>query len=129
MLITRLSSPQLRAYYTHLAAIYEHYLEVEGLLHGDVATNIARSFEASKHRSRGLGVDMGRDAGASGIVKMKSKDKGATILNGDEEAGETTGLLSASEKEEKRERIASLALNGKSAGRYIARPADKQSIQ
>jgi len=92
-----------------MALIYQHYLEVEGLLQGDVATDIANSFEASKGRSRG------REGAASGIIKMKGKDKNVTVLNEDidEEAGETTGLLSASEKEEKRERIATLALNGK----------------
>ena len=112
---------QLRGYYTNMAAIYEHYLEVEGLLQGDVATNIANSFEASKYRSRGRGGDMSiRDAGAAGIIKMKGKDRDRAMTgpNGDpdEEAGETTGLLSTSEKEEKRERLATLALNGK---RYL----------
>jgi hypothetical protein len=102
-----------------MAAIYQHYLEVEGLLQDDVATTIATSFEASKNRSRGRGGEVSsRDAGASGVVKMKGKDsnrisKAASSEGIDEEAGETIGLLSSSEKEQKRERLATLALHGK----------------
>jgi len=36
-----------------MAQVYEHYLEVEALLAGEMPSTIANSFEASKHRSRG----------------------------------------------------------------------------
>jgi hypothetical protein len=51
------------------------------------------------------------------ITRGKSRDNGDAHVDlnedqGDEEAGEDTGLLGTSSKEEKRERIARIALNG-----------------
>lgn len=107
-----------------MAQVYEHYLEVEALLAGEMPSHIAHSFEASKHGSRGrqASVLVDDSVGSGSSPKRrgnsrdsksgKRKDNERAQVDLDEEAGEQTGLLSASEKEEKRERIARIALNG-----------------
>lgn len=121
--------PKLRPYYRRLAEIHAHYLEVEALLAGEMASTIAKSFEASKHhpRSRPSRLDLNADHSQSPARKDlprsgngQSDRENEVDIGDSEEASETTGLLGISEKEDKRERIAKIALNGKSPRGIVA---------
>ena len=59
----------------------------------------------------------------------KRRQRPEVDIGDEEEASETTGLLGVSEREEKRDRIAKIALNGQSLySTYEAPSSDGQSI-
>ncbi len=126
------ASDQLRGYYEHMALLRDHYTEVDALLSGELPSTIANSFQPTKSYTR-LVNDLEeevnpnvntiprwlRRGSAWNMPRTGRREREARrIGNGhgngdvDPEAGERTGLLSAEEKEERRDRLARLALNG-----------------
>ncbi|KAL7420475.1 hypothetical protein Q5752_004425 [Cryptotrichosporon argae] len=118
---------KLRSYYKNCALLQEHYAEVDALLSGELPSTIASSFHPpprptrakSYTRPHGDLVEDG-DRDSSGDERpgwsrrqslWKVKRNGVANSNEHEEAGEDTPLLDAAEKEERRERIAKVALN------------------
>lgn len=120
---------QLRPYYRSLARLYEHYAEVDALLSGELPSTIAQSFYMPQAKPTGAtqsreGSETIPDAdgeerpewlrrGSVWKVHPKRVANGAPVGD-EEEAGEGTALLGGVDKEEKRERLAKVALNGKS---------------
>lgn len=115
----------MRQYYRDLAALHDHYIEVDGLLQGELPGKIASSFQASRnsrHRTERGEIDydtVNEHVHWNGGSQAGGKGKGrVTPLVGDQEdveySGERTGLLSSEEKEAERERAAQIAINGMS---------------
>ncbi|CAD6579166.1 MAG: hypothetical protein TREMPRED_002417 [Tremellales sp. Tagirdzhanova-0007] len=110
---------KLRKYYQHLALLRDHYVEVDTLLSGELPSVIANSFQQTPVRSD-TRLDLAEEIGPH-VNKMpgwsrresawRASKRRARDPFPDPESGETTGLLSAEEKEERRDRIARLALN------------------
>lgn len=113
-----------------MAVLRDHYEEVDGLLSGELPFTIANSFQAAPSRSstrlRGDSAEemnssveyIPRWIGRSSAWKAREPEgipahgSGDGEGNVDPEMGERTPLLSADEKEKKRDRLAKLALNG-----------------
>lgn len=124
---------QIRPYYNHLAQLKEHYLEVDSILSGSIPYTVATSFNAEAGPSRHkplksytqLLQDLEDEAYTSGDEHESPEEwmrKGSTWKirpkTGDrqhgeeEEVGEETALISGEEREERRDRIATIALYG-----------------
>jgi hypothetical protein len=118
----------LRGYYRHLATLRDHYQEVDSLLSGEIPSTIASSFrnpESRKRDGHGAGLNVGMDADPAlegegwrrnsawkvdgGTGRSAS---GAGHDDGDGDVGEGTGLLDGQKREERRERLARIAING-----------------
>jgi hypothetical protein len=125
---------QLRPYYEHLALLHTHYLEVDQLLSGELPSTIVNSFQPGRSKTHGSRYieDMAEDVragdetpgspawfrrgSASRLSKAHSETNGRRRSDAgevDEEVGERTTLLGAEKREERRERIARIALNCK----------------
>lgn len=107
---------QTRPYYENLDVIHGHYQEVDELLNGDLIRVIADSFRSNK-RTYTVMSDLNEHPAHSRWAFINGGESG-------EEAGEDTPLIYT--REEQRQRIASLALNGEPT---CEQPADLQSIQ
>ena len=134
---------KLRGYYEHLAVLKGHYEEVDMLLSGELPKRIASSFRPPDiippqsnagyqslnghvdgegatpwlHGSKPNGNASEQNSFAPHGRRASSRTIRASERqeNHDVEAGERTALLSGAEKEEKRERLAKIALNGQSS--------------
>ncbi|EIW67609.1 hypothetical protein TREMEDRAFT_33448 [Tremella mesenterica DSM 1558] len=107
-----------RPYYEHLAKLKDHYLEVDSLLSGELPTSIAKSFlPTTKSYTRQVG-DLEEEVrgnyfpawlrrGSSWRANRERRERG---IADDEEEGEREVLL-PSERDERRERTARVALN------------------
>lgn len=106
---------KLRPYYRNLALLHEHYLEVDGILSGELTHNIALSFAPSRTYLQRLG-DLEEELASPKATRRDSywRVNGARGANGDRDGngnpGEGTPLL-ADAKAERREKLARLALN------------------
>ncbi|ORY31810.1 hypothetical protein BCR39DRAFT_80831 [Naematelia encephala] len=114
---------KLRPYYENLALLHEHYAEVDGLLSGELPSAIAKSFQPA-HSAFKVGrksytrmiCDLEEEVADSPALAL-SRHESAWRINGrggeDDEAevGEGTGLLDGQKRDQRRERIAKLALN------------------
>lgn len=101
---TSSNSPQTRPYYENLDVIHDHYAEVDELLNGDLVRIIAESFRSNKrtYTMADLQDLHGNRSQARWAFTNEGEDGG--------ELGENTPLIYS--KEEQRQRIATLALNG-----------------
>ncbi|EAL17217.1 hypothetical protein CNBN0450 [Cryptococcus deneoformans B-3501A] len=106
---------KLRPYYRNLARLREHYLEVDGILSGELTHNIALSFTPSRTYMQRLG-DLEEEVASPKAARRDSywRTNGARGGDGygDEngDPGEETPLL-ADAKAERREKLARLALS------------------
>lgn len=106
---------KLRPYYRNLALLREHYLEVDGILSGELTHNIALSFTPSRTYMQRLG-DLEEEVASPKAARRDSywRTNGARGADGygDEngDPGEETPLL-ADAKAERREKLARLALS------------------
>ncbi|WVQ92707.1 hypothetical protein IAS59_006522 [Cryptococcus gattii] len=106
---------KLRPYYRNLALLHEHYLEVDGILSGELTHNIALSFAPSRTYLQRLG-DLEEELASPKATRRDSywRVNGERGANGDRDGngnpGEGTPLLGDA-KAERREKLARLALN------------------
>jgi hypothetical protein len=117
----------MRKYYEDMAALKAAYEEVDALLASSLPTAIVTSFKPAVSAYGGALGDMEEEFMATRAFSKQS-DRQAGLLSlprdtrhgaeserGDEQAREDEPLLpSSQQKEEKREKIAKLALNGES---------------
>nr|ODN92490.1 hypothetical protein L203_00767 [Cryptococcus depauperatus CBS 7841] len=101
---------KLRPYYTKLAVLHRHYVEVDSILSGSLPANIALSFAPSRsyvERLRDLEEEIASPGWRRGSYWRINGNREGNRQE-QEEAEETTALLGS--KVEKRERIAHLAI-------------------
>ncbi|KAK8858889.1 hypothetical protein IAR55_003120 [Kwoniella newhampshirensis] len=110
---------KLRPYYSNLALLHKHYLEVDSLLSGSIPQNIALSFSPARtYSQRFEDIEEVASPGFSrrGSAWQVKQSKVAQIerehdIGDGEDPGEETGLLGIDKREERREKLARLALN------------------
>ncbi|UOH85403.1 hypothetical protein LQV05_002225 [Cryptococcus neoformans] len=106
---------KLRPYYRNLAILREHYLEVDGILSGELTHNIALSFAPSRTYMQRLG-DLEEEVASPKAARRDSywgmNGAGGGVEIGDENGDPREGTpLLADAKAERREKLARLALN------------------
>ncbi|WWD18783.1 hypothetical protein CI109_103238 [Kwoniella shandongensis] len=107
---------KLRPYYTNLALLHAHYLEVDSILSGSLPRNIALSFAPTTrtYSQRFEDIEEVLSPGLSrrgSAWKVKQSRMHQNESENGDEAGEETGLLGIDKREERREKLAKLALN------------------
>lgn len=108
---------KLRPYYRNLAILREHYLEVDGILSGELTHNIALSFAPSRTYMQRLG-DLEEEVASPKAARRDSywgmNGAGGGVEIGDENGDPREGTpLLADAKAERREKLARLALNSR----------------
>ncbi|WWC71087.1 uncharacterized protein I206_105040 [Kwoniella pini CBS 10737] len=110
---------KVRSYYEYLSTIHDHYVEVDNLLSGTLPHDIAISFSPQRNYMQRIGDLEEEISGTPGRRHSAWKLKTSRIIqDNQQEDEEHTGLLNGfsgegggGSKEEKRERLAKLALN------------------